>query len=396
MDNKGINWKQFLVTLLGTSIGVALTFTLNGVRESHKKERAQRLTAVMVIHDIDNTVEALKIIKKQEELRSTQVLLWQDKPDSLMTAPFDTVYSVLRWLINTGQDYRFDDSKERIFHSSQDSWQNLGNIKFIDNMQSFYYSRRDLQNYMNKDDMFVYPVSEKEYRQYFYDQPYETRETYEAMVRDYLKKQLADKQVRYFVDAASSRINFYSQHIDAWTRMNNENKFLMGITDQEMNAYIHSITQTGVPVTAKEMLGIWKMERAADHTQAYYEFRRDSLFSYVISRTSPWITSLWSGNLTTSIKIDGKWFLRGDSLIMVSDSQSTVLDFDLSEMVPVEGMKDSLDAVIGRYREESRQGYIQEIEARPRRANKVRMDASYDKIEWTGPDGRVLYSTRMK
>ncbi len=396
MDNRGINWKQFLVTLLGTSIGVALTFTLNGVRESHKKERAQRLTAVMIIHDIDNTVEALKAIKKQEEVRSTKAMLWRDQPDSLKTAPYDSIYPVLDWLFNNGRDFHFDDSKERIFHSSQDSWQNLGSVKFIDNVQSFYYSRKGLEDQFNTEDWFVYPVSKQEFRGYLYDNDYKTEEEYDELVRKYLKRKLSEKKVRYFVDYAATRARLVSQYIDAWTGMNDENKFIMGITDQEMDDYINSITQTGVAVTARKLLGTWKMERMADNAQVHYEFRKDSVYSYVIYRNMPWVATYWSGNLKTKAGLAGKWHLQGDSLIMVDDPKIVFMDVDLSEMITVEGKRDSLEAWAKNYREESVQAYTQDYESSRRHANKVRMDASYDKIEWTGPNGRVLYTTRIK
>ncbi len=48
------------MTVLGTAIGVALTFIVNGAVARHNKEQAQRLTAIMVIHDIDNSVKIVK------------------------------------------------------------------------------------------------------------------------------------------------------------------------------------------------------------------------------------------------------------------------------------------------------------------------------------------------
>lgn len=396
MDNKGINWKQFLVTLLGTAIGVALTFTLNGIRESNKKERAQRLTAIMIIHDIDNTVETLKTIKKQEEVQGSRSRLWREQPDSLETAPYDSIYPVLEWLFNDGGDYHFDDSKERIFHSSQDSWQNLGSVKFIDNVQSFYYSRRGLEDLLNTDDKFIYPVPQKEYREYIYDADYQTGEDYENLVRKYLKRKFSEKGVRYFLDNAPIRARLISQYIDNWSRMNDENKFMMGITDQEMDDYINSITQTGVAVTARKLLGTWKMEHAQGNAQNYYEFRKDSLFSFVAYTQQPWITADWSGTLKTRLEWGGKWRLQGDSLITVNDPKSVVVNLDISEMVAVEGKKDSLDARVKEYREEWERDYTRAFEGISRNARKVRMDASRDKIEWTSQDGTVFYSTRMK
>ena len=401
MDNKGINWKQFLVTLLGTSIGVALTFTLNGMRESHKKERAQRLTAVMVIHDIDNTVKTLERIKRQEEVQSAKALLWRDQPDSLMTAPYDSIDAVLTWLFNDGQDYRFDDSKERIFHSSQDSWQNLGSVKFIDNVQSFFHNRQLLQDYINKNELFAYPVSQKEFREYSFEQysiqkKINSLDDMDQMVRKYLKEKLSDRQVMFFLDASSSRLSFYEQYIDAWTRLNDENKFLIGITDQEMDDYINSITQTGVAVKADKLRGTWRIAQAQNNTSTYYEFEKDSVFTMKRIRSYRWNAKYGSGLFKESSKISGIWKLKGDSLTVVQNPQTADIEVDVSEMVPVEGKKDSLEALAKQFRDETLRKWQELDEESLRTTLKVRMDASYDKIEWTSQNGNVFYTARMK
>lgn len=52
----------------------------------------------------------------------------------------------------------FDKSKEKIFHSSPDTWQNLGNMKFIDNVQSFYFDRQAFQDMRNTSVVWKEPV----------------------------------------------------------------------------------------------------------------------------------------------------------------------------------------------------------------------------------------------
>ena len=49
-------WMQFLISVIGTAIGVGLTFAVSNRLENRKKEQAQRLTAMMVIHDIDESM----------------------------------------------------------------------------------------------------------------------------------------------------------------------------------------------------------------------------------------------------------------------------------------------------------------------------------------------------
>ena len=145
MGNGNIRWQQFFISVLGTAIGVALTFSLNGMRANNKQEQAQRLTAIMVIHDIDNTIEILKSWKQQEAARDTLLKYAIENRDHLDKVPLDTLYTVITDLLRINEDYRFDTSKESIFNSDLDTWQNLGSVKFLDNVQSFFYDRQTLQ-----------------------------------------------------------------------------------------------------------------------------------------------------------------------------------------------------------------------------------------------------------
>ena len=83
MGNGNIRWQQFFISVLGTAIGVALTFSLNGMRANKKQQQAQRLTAIMVIHDIDNTVDILKSWKQQEASTDTLLHYAMDNKDHL-------------------------------------------------------------------------------------------------------------------------------------------------------------------------------------------------------------------------------------------------------------------------------------------------------------------------
>ncbi len=56
------DWGSFLVTVLGTAIGVALTFVASGILEHRNKAQAQRLTAIMVIHDMDHSIDIVKAL----------------------------------------------------------------------------------------------------------------------------------------------------------------------------------------------------------------------------------------------------------------------------------------------------------------------------------------------
>ena len=124
------DWERFLITVIGTAIGVALTFIVNGSVARRNKAQAQRLTAIMVIHDIDNSIDIVKKMKEEEERNGELLRFALKQRDQLEGMPFDTLASVLGVLVDSGSDFSFDTSKEKIFNSDLDTWQNLGNMAF--------------------------------------------------------------------------------------------------------------------------------------------------------------------------------------------------------------------------------------------------------------------------
>ena len=109
---------QFFISVLGTAIGVGLTFAVNNRMENRKKEQAQRLTAMMVIHDIDESVTMLKTMRNEEEKGYNATMYLMEHLDQLDSVPQDTLYQVVNYLVLDDQEFRFDNSKEKIFHSS--------------------------------------------------------------------------------------------------------------------------------------------------------------------------------------------------------------------------------------------------------------------------------------
>ena len=105
---------------------------------------------------------------------------------------------------------------------------------------------------------------------------------------------------------------------------------------------------------------------------------------------------MWSGIYKQRLSIQGTWALQGDSLILVYDPRTGSMDLDVSEVVPKEGMKDSLASAAKRIMEESKQNLLNNTEKDLRHAAKVRMDESFDKIEMTNSEGGVSYITRKK
>ena len=99
---KKIDWQDFFISVIGTAIGIAITFIVDGMLERRNKAQAQRLTAIMVIHDIDNTVDIVKEMREEEERNGELLRYILKQKDHLEGVPYDTLTSVFR------DEYRAD------------------------------------------------------------------------------------------------------------------------------------------------------------------------------------------------------------------------------------------------------------------------------------------------
>ena len=391
-DN-GINWKTFLVSVLGTAIGVALTFSLNGLRESRQKAQAQRLTAIMVIHDIDNTIDVMKEIRDAEQKLNDYSKFTLEHIDRLETVPNDTLYNLAYMISRPDAPFHFDTSKEKIFHSSLDSWQNLGDVKFMDNVQSFYYQRQGFQVFLDKAPQWLEPITDQFLYKLSVKYGITDNDKFFQKLREYLKKKLRDEDVMAFLLLSDQRIQSLNEYIDSWTRLNDENKFQMGISDAEMENYINSMKEVGKPVKERDLPGDWAYTLEDDNTREYV-FKKDHCFTMTRSASQLWYATYWSGKFKYSMILGGTWSMEGDSLVLVHNPENYDLKLDTGELIPYKGKEDTLARWASSYREEVMKEHKEHLEQAPRDAMKARMDPSGDKMEWTSSSGKTVYLKR--
>jgi hypothetical protein len=392
---KQMDWQQFFITVVGTAIGVALTFIVSGILERRSKAHAQRLTAIMVIHDIDNSVKIIEDMKKEEEQSGELLRFAMKQRDHLEAMPFDTLTTVLGILTDSHSDFSFDSSKEKIFNSDLDTWQNLGNMAFLDNVQSFYHYRQGVQDGVNQSTMWERPIPNEEYMQLIMGDEWVTEEEYAAAIQPFLKEKLHENRVAYYINTSSARLNYMTQVIDYWTGLNNENKFLMGISDRELEDYINNINKKGVSLNRSKLLGHWVLN-VGDQTNEY-DFHGDHGYDFAVDYAPAFVKTMYfSGRLKMRFFYRGKWAFQGDSLVLTPDYNTVDVTVDPSGLVPEENMQDSLDAWVKWYREQGMDSFRRMEERTEKFSVKPRLDSSNDKMEWTESDGAVRYLKRKR
>ena len=394
-NRKRMDWQQFFITVIGTAIGVALTFVVSGILERRNKAQAQRLTAIMVIHDMDHSIDIVKGMRKEEERNGELMRLVLNQSDQLEGMPFDTLYNILGILADSRSVFSFDTSKEKIFNSDLDTWQNLGNMAFLDNAQSFYYNRQGFQDGMNQSTVWKKPIPDDEYMQLIMGVGYVTPEECAVAMRAFLKKKLRDNRVVYYINTSSNRQNYLTQVLDYWTDLNDENKFLMGITDRELEDYVKNINKKGVSLNRSKLLGHWVLTVGDQINE--YDFHGDHGYDFTVDYAPAFIQSVYfSGRLKMKASYRGKWAVQGDSLVLTPDYNTVDMTVDPSALVPKENMQDSLDAWVIRYREQGMASFKKMADKGERHTVKALLDSSHDKMEWTESDGTVRYLKRKR
>ena len=139
---RGGFWKQLGMLVLGTTVSLVLTFGTAQLIGKAQRAKDRRLTALMVMSNIEvfaQQMDSLYVQMDEADTASTWLLTRPEEKLALM--PGDQLLAI----INTAfiQDLiTYDKSTENIFSNNIDTWKNLGNFQFIDNVGKCFSTMR--------------------------------------------------------------------------------------------------------------------------------------------------------------------------------------------------------------------------------------------------------------
>ena len=193
--------KELLMTILATSISIVLTFGSANLVEGHHKKQAQRRMAMMIIHDIDESI-------KQMEQVDSLLRKYHDLQFEVLEGRYSESLGIASVMLasNDPSYIKFAHTTEHIFTSNVDTWSTIGKVDFIDNVSGCYILREEYKTEVI--DAFHELV--------------ESKDDHEILKLDDL---LAIKS-EYYVACSSGLIN----EIKA---ANELNKRIMGISDKD-------------------------------------------------------------------------------------------------------------------------------------------------------------------
>ena len=317
----GKGWlKELALTFIATTISIVLTFGTAHYLEWRQKVANGRQLAIMAIHDIDNTIQTFEQYADKVYQFSLKAQYLQEHLDSLENVGIDTIYTVFDNLLAdnfVGQGYLLDDANEKVFLSSQEVWKTIDNATFIDRMQTFYNDRHDFYNYISNSLEWQKPVEEREFIQRKMKTP-----DYGFDIVGYLKELLRREDVCYFIAYSSLRQQLFNSTAQKWRNISDECKFLMGISDREMEEYIKSRERGGNPLRERQLLGQWQTRGKGKHDEkceVIMEFCKDHTATFTtISYES---SHFYVGNIVTKRIARGIWNLQGDSVLVTQNPE---------------------------------------------------------------------------
>ena len=126
--------KQFLLSLFATTVSIALTFGTAAVIDHHKQQKAKREIVMMVMYDMYNSLQTVESVDNNiRKVLDGQRQIAED------TTRFREVMGGMMGLVLNAE---YTETVERIFSSSIETINTVGNVFFTENVADFYFNRK--------------------------------------------------------------------------------------------------------------------------------------------------------------------------------------------------------------------------------------------------------------
>lgn len=127
--------KQFLLSLIATTVSIVLTFGTAAVIDHHKNEAAKKEMVMMLISDFDETIE---VLQKGDSILSEASRMQQDL--AIHPERFDSIRPNLSSVMLLTVE-EFSKTAEKIFSTNIETFSTIGNVNFVNEVSSFFITR---------------------------------------------------------------------------------------------------------------------------------------------------------------------------------------------------------------------------------------------------------------
>ena len=141
---------QVLLVFIGASFSILLTLGAANLIQKRERRENQRLSAMMVMSHIENFARnAEKFSERMAPNDSTAAWLLSKPIEELELLPDNELINMV-YHASSVQFMSHDKSVESIFSNNTETWKNLGNFDFIDQVGSCFAGMNTVEEYWNK------------------------------------------------------------------------------------------------------------------------------------------------------------------------------------------------------------------------------------------------------
>ena len=230
-DQTGRGWlKELLMTTLGTTISIVLTFGTSAWLDHRQQIKNRRQTAMMVLSNIEDFVWNMRYIDSTlVKYDSTLTRIAALPRDSVLRLNEDESQAFLE-AVFTNTLLQRDKTAENIFTNDISTWRDVGNLRFISNVGECYSFINDIEkNYRIQLDR------KGEITQHFMEEC-----DYENMTAGECVAAILDiKGAKVLIDDfTGSFVHYFERSIDDLLQYNRNNMQLIGVTREEVMNFI--------------------------------------------------------------------------------------------------------------------------------------------------------------
>ena len=143
-------WNGLLRTTLGITISIILTFGTNSLIQQRRKIKDRKITAMMVLSNIESFARTLEI-RSDRMASNDSIAAW------LLCMPYEDLELLpkneLDQLIDQATSLatiNHDHTAENIFSNNLETWKNVNNVQFIDNVGSCFSAINSVEEQFNQ------------------------------------------------------------------------------------------------------------------------------------------------------------------------------------------------------------------------------------------------------
>ena len=228
VDGKGKSfWSQIGMIIIGTTISLVLTIVAAQLLERHQRAKDRRLSALMVMASIDKFAnDQLESLAKME--RADSVCTW------LLSVPEDELEMLSELELGTlmnralyGYQIIYDRAAENIFSSTLETWKNMGNFQFINNVEKCFDYMRSIAEEWNR-----WSDEEEALENTIRGNP----DIYPGKYK--CSKLLRNPRMREAMELKHNKICYMRYNANYLLYMNKKNMEVIGISREELDKFI--------------------------------------------------------------------------------------------------------------------------------------------------------------